>query len=414
MDLDKAISMFGTAQMKLKQLQEGGISEAIREKKEQLTQQKQRLCQYLLQNHLTCVPFFTKDQKQPMYVRLQQKVTYRNLTTDALQHIVNKAITRETLQRCAADILAEQTPEPTKKTAKKKGAPVVAAPELPTWSEVLGEALEDVLMQDFAVTKVTAAISKTKQKGWKPDGDSASLLPVEVLKVAIDTNATDHALKTMTKMKNAKKRKYEEIKSEAMPVIVQHLQDPAVKRECEIRGLDGRTKTYEIKAVAKPDRKKAAAAVAVTSSDSATAAATATTTAKSTAEGVSAKAFTDEALGVLEEHPVWSNRPFDHTSVSDDQIKDMQQQVYKLLLEEYQAVLEMKLAKKAAAAAKKKGALNGDHPEDGVPVKPPVVVRMQLKRAAVNKNSDSASDDDEDDMEDNDDEEVDDGEEEAV
>lgn len=398
--------MYGTAQMKIKQLNEGGISEAIREKKEQLTHQKQRLCQYLLQNQLTCVPFFTKDQKQPMYVRLQQKTTFKNVTADLLQHVVTKAITRESLQKCAAEFMAEQhaavkAPPPKK---KKESAPKPKAPELPSWSEVLCDALEDTLAEDFAVTKVTAAISKSKPKGWKPDSeDGAPLLPVEVLKVAIDLNATDHALKTMTKMKTAKKRKYEEIKAEAMPVIVQHLQDPAVKRECEIRGLDGRTKTYEIKAVAKPDRKKPAAAAG---DEKNTAGATAT---KSTSEGVSAKALQDETLGVIEEHPFFSSRKFDPAKPpTDDEIKNIQQQLYKLLLDEYQVVLEAKLAKKAAAAAKKKG-LGGvadgkDGDGDDQPLtKPPVVVRMQLKRAKVAQN-DSASDDPDEDPEDDADE----------
>jgi len=401
MDLDKAISMFGTAQMKIKQLNEGGISEAIREKKEQLTQQKQRLCQYLLQNQLTCVPFFTTNQKQPMYVRLQQKMTYKNVTADLLQHVVSKAITRETLQKCAAEFMAEQAAAtkapPSKK--KKDSAPKPKTPELPYWSEVLCDALEDTLAEDFAVTKVTAAISKSKPKGWKPDSeDGAPLLPVEVLKVAIDLNATDHALKTMTKMKTAKKRKYEEIKAEAMPVIVQHLQDPAVKRECEIRGLDGRTKTYEIKAVAKPDRKKPSAAAADEKNATAT-------TAKSTSEGVSAKALQDETLGVIEEHPFFSSRKFDPAKPpTDDEIKNIQEQLYKLLLDEYQVVLEAKLAKKAAAAAKKKGlggvgsGADGDTGDDQPLTKPPVVVRMQLKRAKVAQN-DSASDDDDEDPE---------------
>lgn len=397
MDLDKAISAFGTAQMKIKQLNEGGISEAIREKKEQLTQQKQRLCQYLLQNQLTCVPFFTKDQKQPMYVRLQQKMTYKNVTPDLLQHVVTKAITRQTLQKCAAEFMAEQAATATKAppSKKKKGANAKPqTPELPYWSEVLCDALEDTLAEDFAVTKVTAAISKSKPKGWKPDSDDgAPLLPVEVLKVAIDLNATDHALKTMTKMKTAKKRKYEEIKAEAMPVIVQHLQDPAVKRECEIRGLDGRTKTYEIKAVAKPDRKKPSAA---TAGDAAAA------TAKSTSQGVSAKALQDETLGVIEEHPFFSSRKFDPAKPpTDEEIKNIQEQLYKLLLDEYQVVLEAKLAKKAAAAAKKKGlggvgaGADGDG-DDQLLAKPPVVVKMQLKRAKVAQ-SDSASDDDDED-----------------
>jgi hypothetical protein len=373
MDGERAIEVYSSAQMKLKRLAEMN-KEKRDEVKEEMEKHKEVVKQFMETQKIECLPFFVKDQQAPLFVRLQKSTKYKSVTEADLKQLVDEVITAETLKTYQQQSIAENKSASSRKRGAEAYEPPVAA--------VLLNVVADGLLSKFSVVSQYVKITKAKARGFKMDPDNGpAALPPPILASVSEVHRCDTTLKDLRKKTIARKRKYEETKQKALPIIASYLK-PNEKQEVDVRGLDGKVKTYEMTAVAS---KKHADKVAVAAGKSVDAAGEAKNVGgNGSAFKVSARELEGEldASDAFYNVPAWKVRFSEWNGLAN--LAQVKKQVLETLLKTFQHQVDIK-----KNAKKKKDV------KQAVAEESPVTVKMRLKGR-----SSEASDDDDDGNED--------------
>lgn len=342
--LDQAIAVYGNMQMKLKKL-----AETNRERREpimaMMKQRGEMLQKFMEEQKLTCMAVNIKDQKTPVYLRLQGKTKYLPVTEEVLKEVVEKTVTPANLQIYYKKLLPEEKPRQRKK--------------LPTVADVLVEAVTDELYDKLSVVSSQVKVSKTKERGFKCDLDHLPPLPDYVSAAVSELHQGEQGLKMLRQRTIGSKRKYEEIKNQVLPVLSEKLKSNETQ-EVDVHGLDGKLKTYVMSAVAvatkedaKTEEKKGAR--------------------KPSTIKITVKAFEDAVENVADSIVEWQ-QPYHEAPADQNALVEVRKRMLEMLMRELKTMREKKHLEMTIKRAEKAVSTH------------PVSIKMRLKgRTIANK-----------------------------
>lgn len=380
MDGERAIEVYSAAQLKLKRLAE--LNKEKREVvQEEMDKHKDLVKKYMTDQKVTCMPFYIKDQQNPLFVRLKSTTKYQSVNEDDLKLLVDQVITVDSLKKYHDEVVQENAAKKRRRSAEAYDPPVAA---------VLLNVVSDAMMSKFSVVSQGVQITKAKERNFKLDAEVT--LPPQVLASVSEFHRCDTTLKDLRKKTTARKRKYEETKQKALPVIASYLK-PNEKQEVDVRGLDGKIKTYEMTAIAS---KKNLVKASPDKEDSVSESKNVPASARSSQLKISVRELEGalDATDVFYKVPGWEVRFNEWNGLNN--LAQVRKQVLETILSTLHREQEQKKANQDAKKKKKKAQGKKLPDED-----PPVIVKMRLKGRSEGSDDDDqvAVDDDEEEAE---------------
>lgn len=371
MDGKRAIEVYSSAQLKLKRL-----ADVNKEQKERATKEadkeKHVVQNYMQAQKIDCMPFYVKGQSKPLFVRLKNSTKYKPVTEDDLKRLVEETVTSDSLKKYHQQLIEDH------KTSRRRSAEAYEPPV----AAVLYNVVTDGLMTKFSVVSQNLQITNSKARGYKLDPE-APPPPPAILASVSEVHRCNTSLKELRRKTILRKRKYEETKQKALPIIASYLR-PNETQEVDVRGLDGKIKTYEMSAVASkktPAKVPLVAAAARQSDLDPETKAAAASPLKISARELETEL---EANDTFFKVPAWKVRFDEWNGLTN--LAQVKKQVLEALLSTFHHQQQQKMANLEAKKKKKKTADTET---------PPVIVKMCLKGRSEGSDEEEYDEDEE-------------------